>query len=177
MSDQIRWNAKYRAEIHEAQVNENLKRLAHRLKPGRTLDLAGGLGQNGAWLAAQSPVYRVINADISDEALFNAPAAIFRVNADVGALPFPKNCFDTLLNIRFYDRRIRFAEWLAPGGTVFFETFSEADAKYRPDFNPAHRFRVGHRAIVFRSLKILHQVETDTGERAFVTIVARKPTV
>jgi hypothetical protein len=135
------------------------------------------LGQNGAWLATYSTAFHVVNADVSDKALELASPNISRVLVDAGALPFAKNCFDTLLNIRFFDPRVIFSEWLAPGGTVFFETFSTADAKYRPDFNPAHRFDRTRIPILFQGLEILVDQDTDDGSRVYVTVIARKPVV
>jgi hypothetical protein len=82
--------------------------------------------------------------------------------------------FDSILNVRFYDPRVRFADWLTAGGTVFFETFSTADLKYRPDFNPAHRFPYEAIPRAFGRMELLVQEETDTGTRVYVTIVARK---
>lgn len=174
MDDRARWNQKYIAEFQSARVNLNLIQFAHHLKTGRVLDLAGGLGQNGAWLANLSDAYCVIDADTSDEALRRAPSNIARVAVDAGALPFRANSFDTILNVRFYDPRVIFFDWLAPGGTVFFETFTQADAKYRPDFNPAHRFNLAEIPRIFQALEILEQFETDDGKRVFVTIIARR---
>lgn len=173
-SDVLRWNKKYRDEIYHARVNANLMQYAHLLKRGRVLDLAGGLGQNSAWLASYSNTFRVINADLSEEGLRRAAQETARVVADAAQLPFPKNSFDTILNVRFYDARVRFSEWLMQGGTVFFETFTRADEKYRPDLNPAHRFDVKLIPHTFRNLKILHKQETDDGTRVYVTIIARK---
>jgi hypothetical protein len=174
VNDRLRWNEKYREDIKQARVNPALVHFAHLLKPGWVLDLAGGLGQNGAWLAAQSDAFRVIDGDISDEGLSLAPRELGRVVLDAGALPFLPNQFDTVLNLKFYDPRVQFAELLTRGGTVFFETFSENDAKYRPDFNPAHRFLLSEIANFFRGLEILHQSETDDGRRVYVTVIGRK---
>ncbi|MCC7164306.1 MAG: class I SAM-dependent methyltransferase [Anaerolineae bacterium] len=174
-SDRARWNKKYLEILTQTDVNPTLERYANLLKAGRVLDLAGGLGQNGAWLAGRSDTFRVINADISEVGLCRASAGVARVVVDAGALPFPKNSFDTILNFRFYDPRVRFADWLADGGAVLFQTFTSADIKYRPDFSPAHRFPLEQIPIVFDSLEILHQQETDDGHRIYVTIFARKP--
>lgn len=175
MIDRTRWDKKYTHEIHTANVNENLMRYAPLLQRGWVLDLAGGPGQNGAWLEAQADGFRVVDADISEVALGRASREIGRVNADAGALPFRPNTFDTILNFRFYDPRIIFAEWLAPGGTVLFETFTQADAKYRPEFNPAHRFRLDEVPRVFGRLELERVDETDNGRRIYITILARKP--
>lgn len=175
MLDRARWNQKYKTENAPRRVNERLVRYAQLLTPGRVLDLGGGVGQNGAWLTTNSKAFRlVVNADVSDEALAHASPKVAPVLVDAGALPFAKTCFDTILNIRFFDSRAIFSEWLAPGGTVFFETFSTADAKYRPDFNPAHRFDLALIPVLFRGLDILVNQETDDGARVYVTVVARK---
>lgn len=155
-------------------VNPNLVRFVNLLQEGRVLDLAGGLGQNGAWLANYSDTFRVINADIAEQGLLKASREVARVVVDANALPFPANTFDTILNFRFYEPRLRFADWLTDGGTVLFETFTPADAKYRPDFSPAHRFPLAEIPIVFQGLEILHQQEIDSGRRIYVTILARK---
>lgn len=174
MSDRARWNEKYRAEFQHGRINANLVRYAHLLKRGRVLDLAGGLGQNGAWLATQSNEFRVINADISEEGLLRARKETARVVVDAAQLPFPNHSFDTILNIRFFDPRAKFPEWLTRGGTVFFETFTTADQKYRPDFNPAFLFDLAHIPEIFRGLEILQQHETDDGKRVYVTVIARR---
>lgn len=174
MLDRSRWNEKYRAEFQHGRVNPRLMEFAHLLKRGRVLDLAGGLGQNGARLAAQSTAFRVINADVSDEGLMRASKATAHVLVDVGALPFMQNSFDTILNIRFFDSRVIFSEWLTQGGTVFFETFTIADERYRPDFNPAHRFDRARIPEIFRDLEILYEREMDDGKRVYVTIIAQR---
>jgi hypothetical protein len=174
-ADRKRWNEKYRIEIYEARVNENLIRYAHLLKRGRVLDLAGGLGQNGAWLAGQSSEYRVIDADIAVEGLVRAAPGIGRVAAEATALPFVPHCFDTVLNIRFFEPRVKFSELLSIGGTVFLETFSAADKKYRPDFKPAYLLPFDRIESLFKGFEILHAEETDDGKRVYVTVVARRP--
>src|SRR4051812_37363597 len=62
MLDRLRWNERY-GGIRDPRVNENLMRFAAQLKPGRVLDLAGGLGQNSAWLAASSDHFYIVDAD------------------------------------------------------------------------------------------------------------------
>jgi len=174
VQDRARWNEKYQSEPRHARVNPNLMRYAPLLKTGRVLDLAGGLGQNGAWLMNYSSAFRAVNCDISDEALRGASNESARVLADAGALPFAEASFDTILCIRFFDPRVSFHSLLRDGGTVFFETFTTADEKYRPDFNPAHRFDLAMIPHVFAHLKILLTQETDDGQRVYATIVAQK---
>ncbi len=172
--DRQRWNERYRVERELSRVNANLVRYANWLERGWVLDLAGGRGQNAAWLAGYDSRFRPVIADVSDEGLALAPRELARVLADAATLPFLPGTFDTILCIRFFDPRVDFADWLAPGGTVFFETFTDADARYRPDFNPAHRLQPGQLEQVFRNLEILLAHETDDGKRVYATVIARK---
>ncbi|MBI4670496.1 MAG: methyltransferase domain-containing protein [Chloroflexi bacterium] len=174
LDDRARWNKKYRGAQAPRRVNKRLTRLAHLLKPGRVLDLAGGMGQNARWLAEQSAQWRVVVSDISDEGLSHAAPYLPCVLANACALPFPPNIFDTILCTRFFDPRVNFAALLAPGGTVFFETFTVADQRYYPAFNPAHRFDPATIPAYFANLELLHLQETDNGHRAYVTVIARR---
>ncbi len=171
MDDRTRWNERYRAGEGPTRINPRLQEYRHLLKPGRALDLAGGIGQNAELLAA----WDVILADISEQALAHARGK--RVQADARALPFPPNTFDTIICTYFLEPRVNFDELLTAGGTLFFETYTSADAKYHPEFNPAHRFNPSEVSVLFRGLEILHWKETDDGARAFGTLIARKPTV
>lgn len=169
MDDRIRWNERYQAGEGPTRVNARLQKYLHLLKRGRVLDLAGGMGQNDQLLAG----WDIVLTDISDQALARAHGK--RVQVDAVALPFPPNSFDTIICTYFFERHVDFFNLLEPGGTLFFETYTQADNKYRPDFNPAHRFDPAEIPSVFQGLEILHWEETDDGRRVFGTLIARKP--
>jgi tellurite methyltransferase len=169
MEDRTRWNERYCAGEGPTRVNARLQKYLHLLKRGRALDLAGGIGQNDQLLAN----WDVILADISEQALARASGK--RVQADAAALPFPRNSFDTIVCTYFFEPRVNFFELLTPAGTLFFESYTLADAKYRPDFNPAHRFNPVEISLIFKRLQVLHWAETDDGARVFGTLIARKP--
>lgn len=168
MDDRTRWNERYLAGEGPTRVNARLKESLHLLKRGRALDLAGGIGQNAQLLAE----WDLVLTDISDEALLRAHGK--RVQADALALPLPPGIFDTIVCTYFFDPRIDFYEMLTPGGTLFFETYTLSDAKYRPDFNPAHRLDPTKISGIFKGLEVLRWVETDDGRRVFGTLIARK---
>ncbi len=168
MDDRVRWNERYRVGQGPTRVNPRLQKYLPLLKRGRALDLAAGVGQNAQLLTEWS----VILADLSEEALARAQGQ--RVQCDSGALPFPSHTFDTVICTRFFDPRVHFPELLTPGGTLFFETFTTADEKYRPDLGPAHRFNPADIPIICQGLDVLHFEETDDGTRVFGTLVARK---
>jgi SAM-dependent methyltransferase len=167
--DRTRWNERYLVGEGPTRVNARLRTYLRLLKRGRALDLAGGLGQNSQLLAE----WDTILIDISEQALTRAGGN--RVQADATSLPFPPNTFDTIICTYFFEPRVNFFELLTPGGTLFFETYTLADAKYRLDFNPAHRFNPADISSIFKGLKVLHWTETDDGVRVFGTLIARKP--
>ncbi len=168
MDDRTRWNERYRAGQGPTRLNPRLQKYLPLLKRGRALDLASGIGQNAQLLTE----WRVVLADLSEEAL--ARATGLRVQCNARALPFPPHIFDTVVCTRFFDPRVNFSELLAAGGTLFFETFTAADEKYRPDFDPAHRFNPADIPVICRGLDVLHFEETDDGTRVFGTLVARR---
>ncbi len=169
MDERTRWNERYRSGNGPRRLNARLAQYLPLLKKGRALDLAGGIGQNAALLDD----WQVILVDLSDQAL--ARASGLRVLADAGALPFPAATFDTILDTFFFDPHVDFAGLLTAGGTLFFETYTTADARYRPEFNPAHRLDLDLLPQLLAGLEILVQNETDDGHRVYATIVARKP--
>ncbi len=171
MDERTRWNERYRAGQGPTRLNPRLQEYLPLLKRGRALDLASGLGQNAQLLSGWS----VILADLSDEALSRAGGRWARVQCDAAWLPFASNTFDTIVCTRFFEPRVNFSELLTPGGTLFFETFTLADVKYRPDFDPAHRFDPAQIPILLQGLEILHWQEVDDGTRVLGTLIARKP--
>ena len=166
MDDRARWNERYRAGQGPTRVNPRLRAFLPQLKRGRALDLAGGRGQNEELLAE----WNVILADISDEAL--ALATGNRVQCDGLALPFPPETFDTIVDTYYFEPSLDLAALLTPGGTLFFETYTLSDHKYRPEFRHP-RLDPDRLADVFRGLEILHFGETDDGNRVFGTLLAR----
>lgn len=169
MNDRNRWNERYRAGQGPEKKNARLALRKYRglLKRGLALDLAGGLGQNAELLEG----WAVVNADISDEALKRARGC--RVQADANALPFSREIFDTIICTKFYAPRIDYAALLKPNGTIFLETFTLSDQKYRPDFNPGFLLDPVQIPVLFRDFETLVCEETDNGVRAFVTYVGR----
>ncbi len=169
MDDRTRWNERYRAGQGPTRVNARLRDYLPQLKRGRALDLAGGMGQNEQLLNE----WNIILADISEEALAHATGP--RVQCDALALPFPPETFDTIVDTYYFEPGLDLAALLTPGGTLFFETYTLNDYKYRPEFRHAPRLNPAELASIFRGLEILYFAETDDGTRVFGTLLARKP--
>lgn len=171
--DRSRWNNRYGSGRGPRQANPRLRRLLPRLRRGRVLDVAGGVGANARLFAPQ----RVVVTDISDEALSIACSvpSVTAVLADARALPFATGAFDTIVCAYYYEPAIDFAALLAPGGTLFFETYSKGDTRYRRAINPAYLFDPEKVGELCRGLEILLCTETDDGARVFATVLAIKP--
>lgn len=168
MDDRTRWNERYRSGTGPTSANPRLADRLHRLKPGRALDLGGGIGRNADLLRT----WTVVLVDISEEALTRA--SVPRVQAAGMALPFGPATFDTIVNTYYFEPTLDLAYYLTPGGTLFFETYTLADYKYRPEFSHAPRLDLSRAPEVFRGMEILELTETDTGERVLATLIARK---
>ncbi len=168
MSDRSRWNERYTAAHGSNVPNPRLVKYLHLLRPGLALDLAAGLGQNARLLKDHT----VVLVDISDAAL--ARASGLRVVADAAALPFASDTFDAITCIHFIDPRVDFASLLKQGGTLFFETFTLADVRYRHDFPAAFRVDPAQIPILFRDLKTVLWEETDDGSRVVGTFIGSK---
>ncbi|MGB8647165.1 MAG: class I SAM-dependent methyltransferase [Anaerolineae bacterium] len=169
MDKRAHWNERYRTGNGPRTVNARLAQYLPLLTRGRALDLACGVGQNARLLVG----WDLVLVDLAEEAL--AQGRGLRVQATASALPFPPGVFDTVVDTYFFDSRVDFYFLLAPGGTLFFETYTTADVRYRPEFCPAHRLDLAQVPQLLRGMEILVLQETDNGHRVYATIVARKP--
>ncbi|MBI5879176.1 MAG: class I SAM-dependent methyltransferase [Chloroflexi bacterium] len=169
--DRARWNARYESGLGPRLPNPRLQSLRGQLRPGCILDIAGGVGAN----ARLFPDCTVIVADISDAALAEAAAPrIWPVQADARHLPFAPESFDSILCLYFFEPGVNFSRLLRPGGTVFFETYTEADRRQRPAFNPAFLYDADRGRAMFAGMQIVAATDTDDGRRAYTTIIARR---
>lgn len=157
----------------------------------RALDLAGGLGQNGIWLAEQG--YHVDVMDISRVALQRCRAEmthrdvravnLLQVDIDKLTLRWQGNCdavtdlcpntYDMIIVFR-YLRRALFPIISAAtkqGGRILYETYNRDYLQHVPDFNPDFLLEKGELPTHFRDWRILHH--DDDGHLS--QLVAVKP--
>ncbi len=168
--DQARWDDKYavRPPPTEPKLNPRLARYFALLTPGLALDLAGGIGVNAQFLKG----YQVVLLDISERALERAQG--MRVLADAAALPFSNETFNTVICTYFFDPNLDLTAILKPGGTLFLETFTLAERKYRPDF-PSH-YCLDSKQLdrILRGMMRVLWEETDDGRHVIGTLIGRK---
>ncbi len=139
----------------------------------RALDLAGGLGQNGLWLASQGYVVDVV--DISRMALVRGRAEMVRrdlrnINfllADLDDIDLKLNKYQLVCVFRFLQRDLfpQLRACIKPGGRIIYETFNSRYRSQRPDFNPDYLLNPGELSGYFADWKILHFTESDPVSR------------
>ncbi|MCU0514125.1 MAG: methyltransferase domain-containing protein [Anaerolineae bacterium] len=145
----------------------------------RALDLCGGQGQNGLWLAAQG--YAVDIMDISRVALNRARAEMTIRNLrnvnllqmDVDELRLEAAHYDVLGVFRYLKRGLfpLLKDSVRPGGRIVYETYNVRYLDVVPGFNRAFLLETGELPGIFAGWDILYEEETDHNSR----LVAVRP--
>jgi SAM-dependent methyltransferase len=179
MSDQDRekWNERYGAAATRPPVSTFLRSLDALLpRTGPALDVAGGAGQNAAWLADRA--LSVTLLDVSDVALAQADPRLTRLHLDLDAHPLPPGPFATLLWLNFLDRRrlAEVPEVLSPGGLFVFAHPTRRNLERHP--SPSARFLLepGEVEALVPSLEVALRAEGWFDGRHEARLVARAPT-
>lgn len=173
-----RWNRKWADPAFRGAhaPNPRLAAAAATLPPGLALDLACGLGENAALVARLG--HRVVGLDQSEVGIARArvgnPGLLF-VQADALHLPFGARCWDFVYCTYFLERALfaRFRTAVRPGGAVYYETFTQAMLRRRPDFPPGFCLRPGELRAAFAAWRILRYEEDPAAEFPFAAILAR----
>lgn len=145
----------------------------------RALDLCGGQGQNGLWLATQH--YNVDIMDISRVALNRARAEMTMRNLrnvnllpiDVEGLELEPASYDLICVFRYLKRNLFPLIKLAtrPGGRIIYETYNIRYLDIVPGFNRNFLLKLDELTQFFDNWDILYSEEIDHNSR----IVAVKP--
>lgn len=167
------------------EPNQLLSRFAPLLNPGHALELACGTGRDAVYLASLG--WSVSGIDILPDAIERAAAlaqscadAIEPVNwmaADIELEEF--NCdarYDLITGFRYLHRPLfaKMKNWLRPGGTVIYETFTTAHrTRIGKPAQDAHVLQPQELLSLLSGFEILHHVEdwNETGHTA--QVVAR----
>lgn len=184
--DRLRWDEKYALrEVSEVlQPDQWLVEVASKMKPGKVLELACGLGHNAVWLASQG--WDVDAVDISPVCLEKAAELAGRqsqsvnwIAADLDELEPAQECYDLVLVFRFLDRG-RLPDLveraLKPDGILLYETFVRGQLD-RPDNhlkNPAFVLDTGELPRLFSGLRDDFYSEIELAERTVARFVGRK---
>lgn len=191
---QIRWNQKYlKKPLHDRnpQPSEWLRAhesLLKQQKKGVAFDMACGNGRNAFYLAALG--FQVEAADISDVAIDwltqqaeQQKASITPLQMDFEQTPLPTEKYQVLASFNYLQRNAFSAlqRALAPGGLLFFETFSRDSIEVLGStMNPDYVLDYNELLQAFSDLRILAYQETIRGSleegnpQAVASLVARK---
>jgi 2-polyprenyl-3-methyl-5-hydroxy-6-metoxy-1,4-benzoquinol methylase len=182
--DRQRWDVIYRETMQEKAPPVDAILYQYTPPPSgegesRALDLAGGLGQNGLWLAQQG--YTVDVMDISRVALMRAQGAMaelglrnmnfFQVDFDEANLPAEH--YDLVCVFRYLHRDLfpQLRATVRPGGRIIYETYNVRYLDTLPDFNRSFLLEPGELPGYFADWKIVYNYE----QRHLSQLVALKP--
>ena len=185
--DRSRWDRKY-LQARAAETLEADQWLVDAIKdipPGRSLELACGLGENAVWMATCG--WQVDAVDVSVHALAVASQLAQRhgvtprlIAADLDRfLPLPQ-AYDLIVVFRFLDRdRLPglITRGLAPGGLLVYETFwpGQCDRHDNHLKNPDFVLAPGELRSLYNELELVRYEEVELPDRCVGRLVARRP--
>lgn len=133
----------------------------------RAVDIAGGLGQNGLWLAEQG--YSVDIIDVSRVGLGRARSEMGLRNLrnvnllqmDLDTLELNSATYEMVIVFRYLKRQLfpKIKQAVRSGGRVIYETFNTHYLEQVPDFNPDFLLEPDELATYFSDWKIIHYEE------------------
>lgn len=141
-SDRSHWNLRYTERPWPHEPSRWLVECAGLLPPpGRALDVAGGTGRNGLWLARHG--WSVTIVDVSDVALAQAleradeeHLTVATLSADLSVDPFPAGPWNLIALFHYLDRGLFpvIMGSLAPGGVLIgaLATITNLERNERP---------------------------------------------
>jgi len=171
--DRAKWNNIYKNRAEEVYPRPDLLLLDYTppIPVGgerRALDLAGGVGQNGLWLAEQGYVVDIL--DISRAALDRAHTEmahrkIRTVNllyVDLDQAVLSPDSYDLVCVFRYLSRPLlsNLLTAIKPGGRLIYETFNLTMLEARPDFNPSFCLSPGELAAAFPKWRVLRDADS-----------------
>jgi tellurite methyltransferase len=174
IEDRVRWDNNYKKMSSNVfpgadPLLKEFTPLADGTSAPRALDLAGGFGQNGLWLAEQG--YATDIMDISRVALQRARAEMAMRNLrnvnllqiDVDTLELKAESYDLICVFRYLKRDLfpMLAAAIKPGGRIIYETFNLRYLDVVPQFNRDFLLEDGELQGYFSGWQIVHTEEAD----------------
>ncbi len=170
-----------------ALLVRNVSLLAEASGLGPVLDLAGGEGRNGLYLAGKG--MKVVVLDGSESALESARQRARRRRVEIetrrvdlereGANPIARNEFGGIIVFKYLYRPIMkgIREGIKSGGILIYETFTADHARFGKPSNPDFLLQPGELREWFADWEILflfEGIKRNPG-RAIAQLVCRKP--
>ncbi len=149
---------------------------------GHALDVASGRGRHALLLAAAG--FEVTAIDRDPQAIAGLRRLADRLGLDIRAeardleeeeAELERGAYDLVVVTRYLHRPLfpRLVASLAPGGTLVYETFLEAQAARGRPTNPAFLLKPGELAALVRPLAVLRQREGEFDGAMLAGVVAR----
>lgn len=182
--DRVRWDEIYRKQNRDPYPAPDPLLLeatppVYGSKHRYALDLAGGFGQNGLWLAEQGYVVDIL--DISRVALYRARVEMTIRNlrnanllqVDLDKLELQEKHYDVICVFRYLRRDTipQLKSALKVGGRIIYETFNTGYLQLVPQFNTKFLLHAGELSELFEDWEYLVNTEEDHISR----MVAIKP--
>lgn len=182
--DRVRWDSIYRERSSKPYPDPDpiLFDYTPPVPEGKTwraLDLAGGMGQNGLWLASQGYVVDVM--DISRAGLNRARAEMAARNlrnvnllqVDLDDCDLDEQEYHMVCVFRYLKRNFmtKLKASVVPGGRVIYVTYNVLYLEIVPEFNQEFLLSLGELETIFAGWDILFLDEDDYVSQ----MVARKP--
>lgn len=154
------------------------------LPVGKALDIAMGEGRNAVYLAKKG--FQVDGVDISEVALKKAKrlarenrVSVHTINADLNSYSIKPDSYLVILNIDYLQRSLipQIKRGLKRGGVVVYENFT-VDQLENPGGKELRRdylLTKGELKELFKDFEVLVYRETNDGQNARASLVARKP--
>lgn len=182
-SDRSHWNLRYTERPWPHEPSRWLVESAGLLPPpGSALDVAGGTGRNGLWLARRG--WAVTIADVSNVALTQALERADREHLEIDTLltdlsmdPFPAGPWNLIAFFHYLDRGLFpiITEALAPGGVLIgsLATFTNLERNARPP--AAYLLEDGELPDLIEDLELVSYAEGWQDDHHDARFVARRP--
>lgn len=155
------------------------------IKPGaRALDVACGTGRHALWLAERGCQVHAVDRDGAALAALAERAAALdlvitteRLDLEAPGVLLGTARYDLIVVVHYLYRPLFpvLERALAPGGLLFYETFTVAQAARGRPTKPEFLLRPGELVALVRPLVVLRQREGEYEGRSVAAVVAEKP--
>lgn len=152
---------------------------------GKVIDVACGRGRHALLMASAGFEVRAVDRDAEAIAFLRETARRLSLAVDAEVLDletdpppeFPPSTYDAVLVFNYLHRPLipKLLEATSPGGRVFYETFTTAQAGRGHPRNPAFLLKDGELAELMAPFTILRSREGEIGGRFIASIVAERP--
>ena len=185
--DRRRWERKYEqaSAAQTLQADQWLVDAIKDIPPGRSLELACGLGENAVWLATRGWQVDAVDVSATGLAVASQLAARHQVRPRLIAadldhfLPLPET-YDLIVVFRFLDRdRLPglITRGLAPGGLLVYETFGPGQCDRHDNHlkNPDFVLAPQELPSLYAELETIRYEEVELPDRCVGRLLARRP--